>query len=351
MAGIVCPAPLLSLHLDAMHYSQSTLPFLLFLLITAVVSSCSDSRVSKLGESCTKASDCDDALFCLQNVCQGIGTQPQDATNSPDIIPVEDVSGQLCNTDQDCWPEAVCLQGSCGRECVTDQECATQDMVCKDWRCAPPTSPTQDTTSSVDVPSTPDTPNTQPDTTQPPPDNSTPALKSYGEPCGSGSECESTLCAGVAANGSGMCTKACNSILGPSECPGTDMCYDLGPDQSICAPSDVGQPTSCTVPGCFGPSLQNEQGECICTAKCVQAIHCPAAMVCSPTQLGATGVVDLCVPVGGACSQSNEAQCFGVCVLVDNMNGLCTAVCDQHTDCLSNMTCQGTETGVQVCAP
>jgi hypothetical protein len=315
---------------------------------------CSDDRVSKLGESCTKASDCDNALFCVNNICQGINTSPtQDTTSSPDLTQVEDVAGQLCVTDQDCWPESICINGSCGRECVTDQECASQGMVCTDWRCAPDTGPPiQDSTSVIDT--TPPQDNTppanDPGSTQADPGTTNNKL-AYGAPCTAGSECESDLCVGVASDGGGMCTKACNSLLGPSECPGTDMCYDLGADQSICAPSDVGKPTNCAAPGCFGPSLQNAQGECICTAKCVQAIHCPAAMACSPTQLGSIGVVDLCVPIGGSCAPDNEDHCYGVCVLTDNDNGFCTAVCDQHPDCLSNMTCTSTETGVQVCAP
>lgn len=333
-----------------MKYAQALLFFLLSLTIS--VSSCSEERVSKLGESCTKASDCAEALFCLNNVCQGIGSTPnEDTTSSTDLTALEDVSGQLCSTDQDCWPEAVCLMGSCGRECVTDQECASQGMVCIDWRCATDTTPPpQDTSSAIDVQAPQDTaiPDTAPQPTDP---GNTSSGLPYGSPCSAGSDCESTLCIGVGAGGSGICTKSCNSLLGPSECLGTDMCYDLAPGQSVCAPSDVGKATSCSVPDCFGPSLQNAQGECVCTAKCAQAIQCPAAMSCSPTQVGTEGVVDLCVPIGGACGPGNEDHCFGVCVLTDNANGFCTAVCDQHTDCMTQMTCTATDTGVQVCAP
>jgi hypothetical protein len=285
-----------------------------------------------------------------------------------------DVLGSRCSRDRDCWPEAVCIGGSCERECVTDFECATSNpgtlpgtYQCKDWRCVPASATP---TPAVDAGGAPprDTGRPAPDTYAPAPDPGPGAIdpgtpqtddgcgpngRDYGQACTCPSSCKSGLCAGATGGNQGFCTDRCNTA---KDCPGTHVCYDIGGGSRICAKSDAGKQVDCNTGVCIaGLNLPDGLGNCVCTVECVDGKDCPSNASCT---LVATpgGNRKLCMPIGQTCDSNNPAKqaCYGFCVSIGGGQGFCTTQCNTGADCPAPWTCEaatveGTGTQISIC--
>jgi len=277
------------------------------------------------------------------------GTSTQ--VNFPDTRNAPDTLGALCTTDQDCWPVSVCIDGICGRECVTDEECKAIAGTCRDWRCeqdgvdagtANDSSPVKtDSGPPVSDPGPP-TPDSNPPAPDPGPPDNAPAetgptpTKGYGEPCTAAAECESGLCVALGTP-QGFFTMECQQT---QDCPISHACYPVGGGTKICAPSDAGVSVDCLSPTCFGISLDNGLGSCVCSHECQSASDCPGVMACSYAAT-ATGNQKLCIPVGELCDPDpNQVNaCYQFCYPETVDAGFCTATCETTMDCPAGSPC------------
>lgn len=131
---------------------------------------------------------------------------------------------------------------------------------------------------------------------------------SCGNPCPSGSSCES-----------GLCTNDCpDECCANSDCPGTEVCQD---GSCTCTTE------CCRHSDCSGSEIC-QGGSCTCTAECCVNEDCPGLEVCS--QNGA------CICATECCLNSDCPQPGGTC----QPNGTCNCgECCVNEDCPANENC------------
>jgi len=249
-----------------------------------------------------------------------------------------------CQSDQECLPTGVCLNGTCGQECTSDAGCLN-GYTCQTYRCVLVTRPGADT---VDLPA--DTVDPPADTVDPPADvgDCPPKDGAYGDLCECKEQCATLLCVQNFLTGQNSCTQYCTADI---NCPGTDICVLVDEDPkpagtSICYYNDAGvTPPSCdpNLAGCFkGMVLNNQLGQCVCTVPCIDAAgSCPAGMACHFDQ---SVMQKYCVAVGEFCAVAQN-PCYSGSCLDDGQTGYCTAICQTAADCPAGWSCQGVEGG------
>ncbi len=284
-----------------------------------------------------------------------------------------------CQSDQDCMPTGVCLNGSCGQECTSDAQCLN-GYVCQTYRCIPgggdPGKDTVDPPEDTRVPlqDTPeplldtdapipcqnhldcdafdmaciegfcgdDTVDPPADTVDPPPDtvgDCPPKNGAYGNLCDCKEQCATQLCVQNFQTDQNTCTQYCT---GDINCPGTDICVMVEQGVNICYYNDAGvTSTSCDPDqaSCFkGMVLNNQLGQCVCTVPCVDAAgSCPNGMACHFDQ--SFNNQKYCVAVGDICTVAQN-PCYSGSCLGDGQTGYCTAICVTTADCPAGWLCQ-----------
>lgn len=316
------------------------------------------------GPECTRDSDCDDAEVCDAGLCS-----PADG----------------CRTDRDCTRGEICDGGACSVGCREDAEC-DRAFVCEAGQCVPEGANNGNPTCTDDPGVC--TPNQeccagecvtrgQCNMTC----NDDPLLCSqsqeccdgscvargqcgpddYWDICAAGSDCQTELCLGDPRTLQGHCTARC-ALRG--DCPQSpaSLCiqsYHLVAQNGgnafvgLCYEDDSTQRCT-TADDCFDGlcigRILGQQADFVCSARCRAASDCLPGLACGPKDFeidGQTVPINVCLPIGDACTGDPDACYSGTCVTDDNNRGYCTTFCTRDNDpaCPSGWSCDAVDGG------
>jgi hypothetical protein len=249
---------------------------------------------------CDDDDDCRDDMICVVGECRGEGT-----------------FGDGCGEDADC-ASGFCHAGACSTRCDEQGDCA-EGVSCVDLG--------DGTGACVDL--------------------------GYGDECETHGECASGICH------EGRCNVECHA---ERDCVAGRSCVDLGDGVPICveyiAPTG-GEGTwgeGCTFGECADgfdclarTADPGDDPYAYCSRSCLNDLDCPADMTCRRTQQGDEGGVGLrCVPREYCERCAHDGQCGSLderCVSQDPRRGAgryCSQTCDPEravTTCPTDSTC------------
>lgn len=315
----------------------------LWIAALAAIAACKSEQAAE----CRLNSDCPMGVSCVEGRCLPACRENRDCPGSQickEALCVDSDPTTLCTTTVDCPRDQVCQAGVCGVPSLLGLDSGVPatwpDAAIRD----------ADIESDGGVTMNPDAAVTA--------DGG--VLLPYGAVCMRASECESMLCLGDPAAGSGRCTTACTV---DQDCFYPDRCVDVPMAGRYCGPDTSGRATGEPCPG--GPN-ECATGLCItvpsgpiCTHQCSPLPSCPSGLTCAPVDDGQGGAVAVCVPGnGGGFGQSCMAAsncASGLCVGIPaSGSGACTSFCDQ-IPCPIGWTCttvaDGAGNNVRVCGP
>ncbi|MCS6798319.1 MAG: matrixin family metalloprotease [Myxococcota bacterium] len=259
----------------------------------------------------------------------GGGTPPPPGPGpGPDPGPPEPPSGGTtcarCTSDAAC-SGGRCLRypdgnGYCGARCSSDADCGGDrcEAASDGSRVCVRRDASGRADCSASAPTPPPEPPSEPPPSEPPP--SEPECRTHGDcgpgercdpesgrcvlapqgrlgdPCTSGGECVSGLCAEDLERGGAFCTELCSDAM---PCPAGFSCEDAGGGQGACRPVLAGLGASCRAPSdcASGLCAETADGRRFCTRTCTDSMPCPGRFDCVPLDDGATSV---CAPGAGA---------------------------------------------------
>lgn len=317
-------------------------------------------------EACTRNSDCDDDEVCEAGNC---------------------VSDDGCRADRDCPRGAICDGGACIEGCREDGDC-DRGLVCEGGSCVQdqanngnPTcddepdlcSPNEECCDGVCV-TRGDCNNNETCTENPglcqPSQECCEGLcvergecgpDDYWDICGARADCSSELCLGDPRTMQGHCTERCTFRDDCPQVPASlciqsyhnvaqnggnafvGLCYE-DDSTDTCRTAD-----DCFDGICIGRIVQ-QQADFICSIRCRSADDCLPGLACGPKEFeinGQTVPINVCLPVGAACSGDPDTCYSGTCVTDENNRGYCTTFCSQDNDpvCPEGWACTAVEGG------